>query len=363
MIHRNECVLCNHSSFSNIILLPNFPITSNSSLETSSEKDTFFDYHLVYCKNCKCVQLKTIVPINILYSSSYETVPFSETWIDHHRQFSKFIQSHSDKTSYLEIGSNTGILYKLLDQDSLDFTVLDMFRHESLPKNVKFIKGDCEKFDYKDHPTIILSHVFEHLSSPPSFIKKIREGKVTSVFISIPNFDELVRNNSITTINAYHSFFCGIDYITYLFSIYQYRSNNVLFYNGNFKSIMIHFVLDETTIVNDIPTYNINYFDFLLEKSNEIKNIIIPEKTYICPSGMYGQYIYYFLTQKQNIIGFIDNNSNRHGKKLYGTGITVFHPTVLEKESCTILLCKCPYTEELKKQLLEINKELHFIIM
>jgi hypothetical protein len=304
------------------------------------------------------------VPSELLYSSAYETVPFSETWMDHHIEFSKFIQRHSEQTSYLEIGSNTGILYKLLNQtQSLDFTVLDMFRHESLPQNVKFIQGNCETFDYRDYHTIIMSHVFEHLSSPPSFIKKIREGNVTSVFISIPNFDELVLQKSISTINAYHSFFCGIDYITYLFSIHQYRSNDIFFYNGNFKSIMIHFLLDESITFHTIPEYNISYFNFIVERSTEIKNSIIPERTYICPSGMYGQYIYYFLKQKQNIIGFIDNNSNRHGKKLYGTGVTVFSPSVLKNESCTILLCKCPYTEELKQQLLNINKKLHFIIM
>ena len=108
-----------------------------------------------------------------------------------------FILEHNNDTNILEIGSNKGELYNILSQHcDFEYTTLDMYQHEDLPKNIKFIQGNCETFNYNGYTTLILSHVFEHLYNPTKFIKNIKNYNVKNIFISIPDYDSLLEEKS-----------------------------------------------------------------------------------------------------------------------------------------------------------------------
>jgi len=236
-----------------------------------------------------------------------------------------------------------------------------MFKHKDLPTNILFKEGNCETYDFTGSTTIILSHVFEHLYKPRQFIENIKKANVSTVFISIPDFDKLLKNESLQLIHSQHTYFVGIQHIQYLFSLYNYRCVVHHKLNTGFLSNMFKFVRDLQYLEQPIPfTYTALYKQIYVDKINTISAIEIPVNSYIIPSGIYGQYFYYFLKNKDNIIGFLDNNSQRHNKRLYGTNKLVYSPITIVTNA-TIIVCDCPYKEEIIAQLHAIHPSVRLI--
>ena len=359
-LHRKFCIICNHSEFTSINSFPNFPIMAVSN---SSITEQFFDFIPIVCNKCKCLQLQHQIDPSILYSDVYMNSYFSPAWKDHHETFAKFILNTTNYASFLEIGANRGDLYTLLSKEkNIDYTTLDMFQHPELPPQVTFIKGSCDSFNFTGFTTIIASHVFEHLYTPLTFIEHLRNANVSEVFISIPNFDDLLKEQSALLIYSQHIFFCGKEYITYIFSLFNYRCEEFFAYEGNVKSYMFKFVLDLTIPPNPTPSTNIQlYKNIYVKKVQDIQRFQTPSNCYIAPSGIYGQFLYYFLNNKENIIGFLDNNTQRHGKKLYGTDKTVFDPHTIDYSNAIVILCDCPYKEEIYNGLTKICDTIQFV--
>ena len=343
---RTRCAICDHIEFETLFSLPHFPIMA---ISNNSVTESYYDYHLIVCNQCKCLQLKYLVDPSVLYSDIYMNATFSPSWADHHNHFSNFILSNTNERVFLEVGANKGDLYKRMkNKRNVEFMTLDMFKHDKLPHEIKFIEGNCETFDFTGFSNVILSHVFEHLYSPLTFIKNIRNAAIASIFISIPDFDMLVQEKSLLTIHSQHTFFCGFDYIIYIFSLYNYTCNISYRYNGNFKSIMFKFVLDPAALPTNLPSIDVQlYRNIYIDKIQQIGSVEIPENSYMMPSGIYGQIYYYLIKDKEHIVEFLDNNAQRHGKLLYGTNKMVYSPSSINYNTATIIVCDCPYKDEI----------------
>lgn len=343
---RSTCVVCDNSEFTPIGSFPQFPIMA---ISNDSVANQYYDYCPISCNKCKCIQLKNLVDPAILYSKIYTNATYSPTWLDHNTAFSKFIFANTIETSFLEVGANAGALYTLMSRaKKITFTTLDMYKHANLPPKIAFIEGNCETFDFTGYKAIILSHVFEHLYSPLKFIANIQKAGVANVFISIPDFDALLTQSSLVTLYSQHTFYSGFDYIIYMFSQHTYRCETHLMYNGDMKSVMFKFVLDPTIVATSIPSTDIQlYRSIYVEKVNRIRAMDVPSNSYIMPSGIYGQIYYYLIKNKDHIKGFLDNNANRHNHLLYGTDKRVYIPSAIDYTSATIIVCDCPYKDEI----------------
>jgi len=140
-----------------------------------------------------------------------------------------------------------------------------------------------------------------------------------------------------------------------MFSLYKYRCDAHYNLSKGVASNMFKFVLDLEYVEQPIPSTDIAlYKQIYIDKIHSISAIEPPPTSYIMPSGIYGQYFYYFLKKKDNIIGFLDNNSQRHNKKLYGTNKLVYSPMTIDSNA-TIIVCDCPYKEEIIAQLQTIH--------
>lgn len=355
ILYRNVCVICENTEFEIIEIFNNFPVKA---ICTNNMRDLFYNKTIIYCKYCGCCQLKYLVNSNELYNTEYINSTFSPAWTDHHIYFRDFIlSSNPNSSNFLEIGANTGTLYTLLvDKVPIkSYTTLDMYHNSNLPKDIKFIQGNCESYDFtKEYNThIILSHVFEHLYNPNNFLKQICKSSITHIYISIPNFDRLIQEESITILHSQHTFYCGQAHIEYLFAKYGFQITNRIEYNGSFASFMCLFQKC-TNISIQMPFINkINWINIYKNNVELLRNIEISPNTYIMPSGLYGLYIYYFIKNKDNILGFLDNDKRRHGKRLYGTNKNVYMPCEINKHDTYIFLCINPYQNEILESLLK----------
>ena len=364
---RRECLLCDPGGMlTDLYVLKDYPITpSSSNLEDST--DEFSDCIFAECNVCGCIQLKTLVDPVKLYQYSHNSTENTPTWKEHHRLFADFI-SERNYTSLLEVGGNSGTLFRLLSQKISNYTILDICDSPSRPSTVQFIQGNCEEFDFTGHNHIALSHTFEHLYHPKKFVENLSKAQVTSIFISIPNMDHLYRSKNISILHNEHTFFVGDAEIRHLFSRYGYSCATS--YSFKTHSLFYHFIYDpdalSLTLLNSMKR-STNIKEYLSEFEISIKGIAIDRPCFICPAGHYGQKIFYYLQHyRTNIIGFIDNDLLKQGKRVYGTSVYVYSPDILNAyadKPVSLVLYAGPYTKEIKEQLNNLHDSITFIVL
>lgn len=364
-MYRRDCVLCGSCSLNDIFTLANYPITpSSSNLEAST--DEFQDCTFAGCADCGCIQLKTLIDPIKLYSNSHNSTEETPTWKEHHHLFANFIGNNTHE-AILEIGGNSGILYKLLSPRIPQYTIMDICDSETRPAEVRFIQGNCEQYDFTGHTCVALSHTFEHLYNPRSFIQNLYNARVNSVFISIPNMDHLYSSENISLLHNEHTFFVGDNEIKLAFLQMGYACK--VAYDFRSHSRFYHFIYNTGEKIPCQFPQNMSritgFQNTLTKYDATLKSLEITMPFFICPAGHYGQKIYYYLQRFGHYMkGFIDNDKSKQHKRVYGTPAYVYSPDILTRyrdNPICVILYAGPYTEELKAQLNLLHTSIQYI--
>ena len=178
---RKHCVLCKGKSLTELFSLRDYPITPSSSLlgpDTDETEDCIF----AACAACGALQLKSLIDPVKLYEHSHNSTENTPTWKEHHKAFSDFILATSPPR-LLEIGGNSGTLYRILADAIPHYTILDICDSEKRPPTVEFLQGNCETFDLSGHPHIAMSHTFEHLYSPRTFVENLAQNALINLVL------------------------------------------------------------------------------------------------------------------------------------------------------------------------------------
>jgi hypothetical protein len=299
-----------------------------------------------------------------LYEHSHNSTENTPTWKEHHKAFSQFIAVTSPQR-LLEIGGNSGTLYGLLSEAIPDYSILDICDSEKRPPGVRFLQGNCETFDLAGHPHIAMSHTFEHLYFPRTFVENLAKAKVQSICISIPNMEHLLTSKNISVLHNEHTYFVAEKELTYLFSLVGYTCKTSTPFKKH--STFYQFVPSDVKPIpiSPNPERAIQLKEILSEFEGRLRDITIDKPCFICPGGHYGQKIAYYLNSFSHyILGFLDNDPSKQGLRVYGTNKTVQSPKVLREYQAVgvhVILYAGPYTEELKKQLNELHPSIEYI--
>ena len=313
------------------------------------------------------IQLNSLIPLNILYQSQH--AGGVGLWADHHQKFAEFIQKQMPK-SVLEIGGAHGILsreYK--KENSIDWTILEPNPLPAEGVDATFIKGFFDdKFTFDGEiDTIIHSHVFEHVYYPNEFINHIsnflEEGQ--KLIFSLPNMEEMLKRKYTNCINFEHTVFITEPYVDHLLSKHGFKQVAKQYFKDD-HSIFYAYVKDSSIETIELPSglYEYNkklYLDFvdyhqnlikdLNEKIDKVKN---DQPIYLFGAHVFAQYLIEFGLDTSRIVSLLDNDPNKHGKRLYGTNLIVQSPEVLRATKCPIIILKAGvYNDEIKHDILE----------
>jgi hypothetical protein len=367
---RNKCVICENCNLSDVFDIIGTINTFSTDIFLPNEIETL---NFVGCLKCGCIQLKNLFDPSKIYSQPMQCIN-GTSLNEHYKLFCDFIIKNKivDDYSFFEIGGAYGRLakliinyYKNINNINIKYKILEFDTTNYPPiENIDYINGNCETYNFKNIKTLIMSHVFEHLYEPRLFLKNISESNVSQVFISIPDMESLSKLGDINNLNIYHTFYIDTKFITYLFNEYNYILKNTYNYSNN--SIFYYFVKEQRTITNDFMI-NINdnslisiQCNFYKEIKNKINNIIIEQPFFICPSGLYGRFIYYYLNEnvKKHVLGFLDSDPMKIDKRLCGTNcLTYKKEKIIEYEKPIILIVSKKHYNELKDELILHNNK------
>jgi hypothetical protein len=344
--------------------------------EKSPIDDWKFDLEWKISRGSGMIQLGKLLPLDVLYPEAHGAGCIGGLWKKHHKALADFINMF-DVNSVFEIGGAHGLLAKeFINLKRVPWTIVEPnpMVGASDP-SVKFIKGffnsdfRCsEPFD-----AIVHSHVFEHIYEPDEFSKQLAgfcgEGKF--LIFSVPNLQIMLERKFTNHLNPEHTVFLTEPYIEYLAGKHGFHLLKREYFLED-HSIFYAFVRDSSSPKKSFPTglYKKNkklYEDYILYHKQLVREINKKISSCVQPIFLFGahvfsQFLIAFGLDTKHLVCIIDNDSNKNGKRLYGTNLFVKSPKVLQEvENPKVILRAGVFNAEIKKEILEnINAKAEF---
>ncbi|EKB3570495.1 methyltransferase domain-containing protein [Campylobacter jejuni] len=373
-IQRNKCII---SDDDNLETLSNikYPIFCGCTEEDMSD-DMLANEYIVISKKYGVIQLKELIPLEILYKNGHDSGAIGGIWMEHHKQFSDFVVKFNPK-NVLEIGGGNGILADNCinnNNNNISWTIIEPNPNENNNK-VKYIKSFFNKTYLLDSSfdTVVHSHTLEHIYNPNEFLHEISDslnGGGYMIF-SIPNLKKYLENKWINYLSFEHTILLTESVMDYLLNKNQFKiiekkyfTEHSIFYCCK-KDISIDcnkLVLKDEYDENKKLFENMQKFykDKIIELNSKMKHY---DKVYLFGAHIFSQYLIYRGLNTDSICGILDNNINKHNKRLYGTNLQVYSPNILanRKDKVLVILNAGIYNDEIKYNLSKINRFIDII--
>lgn len=374
-IKRDFDVVSGNADLNSLFTFKDFPVFMGC-VDSPLSEDIKADMKWSISKSTGAIQLNSLLPLDIVYSSEHGSGTVGKAWEDHHQAFAEFVMNSNPK-QVLEIGGLHGILAKkcLGIDSSLDWTMIEPNPTIESTPSIKVIKAFFdEKFksDTK-YDTVIHSHVLEHVYNPDEFMahKSSFMNEGDTLIFSIPNMQVMLENNYTNCINFEHTIHFTAPYVEYFLQKYGFKLVDKFFYK---KDHSIFYKAQKVSSL-ELPTLpslydeNKSTFDnYITTHLSDVENInsIISntdKPVYLFGAHVFSQYLIAFGLDTSNIVNLLDNDLRKENKRLYGTELISKSPKVLkEVDEAIVILRAGTYNEEIKEDIItNINPNIQFI--
>ena len=370
--NRNYCCVCEIGGIEIHRIFKNFPVymgTTKQQIESDLRSDQVWGK----CRNCGCLQLMKLLPLDVLYTADHASGSVGEIWTKHHQDFAKFI-CRDKPNKILEIGAAHGILAQniLSINPRIEYTIIEP-SPTTIPKDVRLIKDYVEN-QYQliiEADVIVHSHLVEHLYEPTKFIRNINENsrENTLMYISFPNIEQLIKTGGTNSLNFEHTYYLHPVQIESILEKNAFKVEEFVKFESHSFFLKCRKINKEQKLTK-IPNISHliqefdNMYDHLQALVNRCNNMKFGknENVYLFGAHVFSQTLIELGLNIENVRGVIDNSSSKQGERLYGTTLKVYSPNVLANErNATVILKASHYQEEIKNQLVEINPDVRII--
>ena len=338
LIERKNSVIDNSSNFEKLHTLNDFPVFMGCVDHPASE-DLLTNQTWDICLNTGILKLKHLIPLDILYQAQHDAGTVGQIWMNHHAAFADFLSRFSP-SSVLELGGAHGILSKEYKHfGTIPWTILEPNPAPVEGCDALFIKGFFDdKFSSKESfDTVVHSHVFEHIYEPNQFMSHLADfmSAGSHLIFSLPNIQVMLERKYTNGINFEHTILLTEPYVEYLLAKHGFRLLSKEYFMDD-HSIFYATVSDPSVKLVDLPDdlYHKNkklYLDYveyheelIKDVNSKIKNT--QEPVYLFGAHVFAQYLIAFGLDVSSIVSLLDNDPNKHGKRLVGTNLMVNSP-------------------------------------
>lgn len=355
---RNLCVVNNTDDLEEILTISKFPLYCGC-VNTDPSEDVFYDMKWGVSKSSNIVQLMDLVNLDDLYRQHHNSGSVGKIWTDHHKKFSEFI-CVKDKDSILEIGGASGnlISHFIASDQEFKWSVLEPSSAFNInDRRVKHISDYLESHDFKDNrfDTVIHSHVIEHSYAPLEFLQKIhsllKDGG--QQFISMPNIGRWVEKGYTNALGFEHTYYLD-EFI--LQNLLGKAGFDIVSMKVDDHSIFIHSVKSDQKLNENIKSDSLDkytkYLNDLQNRVIEINKFIGSDKVYLFGAHVFSQVLLKMGVKESSIISILDDDTLKHGLRLYGTSLSV-EPTeaLIGQKRPKVIVDAGPYTEQIKNNI------------
>ena len=376
-IDRDRCVISKKNDLESRHSLNNFPIFIGCTNEPASE-DLFANMNFSISKSSGVIQLKNLLPLERVYQG-YHSEAIGGVWSDHHNAFVDFLISNIKVGGIIEMGGSSGVMAEkaLAINPDLSWTIVEPnLKPSYVPstKNIKLIDSLIENAvnDHHDFSNFIHSHVLEHLYNPLDVLEVVSQKQKDgdrSIF-SIPDLYYYLDNNFVNTLNFEHTFFLTEEISDYLIQLHGYS----LIEKIKFKNHSIFYCIEKNSKISkpelssnlyyQYKEMYLNMVDFYNNDLANIQNEIEQHagEVYLFGAHVFSQYLLNIGLDELLISGILDNSKEKEGKRLYGSNLTVFNPTIIQGTNNYLIIVKAgAYQDEVELQLKSLNPNIKIV--
>lgn len=342
--------------------LHDFPVFMGA-VEHDASEDLTADMSWSISKSSGLIQLKDLLPLDVLYQAQTTTSAVGPTWMAHHKEFAKFIAKYAPE-GVLEFGGAHGILsIEYQECADIPWTILEPNPSPAEGCKAQFIKGFFdERFEFdKPFDILVHSHVFEHLYEPAGFMKAVKEfiKPGQKMLFSVPDLSEWLKRKYTNCINFEHTVYLTEPYVEFLMAKYGFRvleKQKIMDGHSIFYAVVRDENVEGGKLSKDLYAENFKvYSDFVVyyeslaaELNEKLRNW--DGEVYLFGAHVFSQYLIAFGLDVSNVASLLDNDSRKQGKRLYGTTLYVASPEVLRgKNNVAVILKAGIYNEEIKQ--------------
>lgn len=373
LIERSWDVVTGDVNLEDLHSVADFPVFMGS-VDHSQSEDLIADMAWCISRNSGFIQLRKLIPLDILYQSQHAGA-VGGIWMAHHRSFAKFLSKYNP-SSVLEIGGAHGILANEYNQlANIPWTILEPNPSPVEGCEARFIKGFFDdKFTYGEaFDTVVHAHVFEHIYEPDQFVRHLAVfmdvGK--QLVFSLPNMRVMLERKYTNCLNFEHTIFLTEPYVEFLLAKHGFRLLTKEYFMDD-HSIFYAVVRDPCVSQLDLPQglYEKNrrlYMDYVSYHEELIKDLNrkVSDSTqpvYLFGAHVFAQYLIACGLDTSRLVSLLDNDPKKQGKRLYGTSLMVQSPGALrEIENPIVILKAGVYNDEIKSDIIQnINPETTF---
>ena len=376
LLQRDICAISKINDLEPLYTFESFPVLMGCTPRPQQD-DLLQDMDWYISKGSGLIQLKKLIPLDILYADAHGSGAIGKVWENHHLEFAKFIHNYKPKT-VLEIGGAHGILaYNYFQLDPIIWTILEPKPTPISENKAKYIVGFLDE-NFKSDETydaIVHSHVLEHLYDPLELIKLISQitesGK--HLIFSLPNLKEMISRKYTNALNFEHTIFLTEPYIDFMlskngFEIIEkkyFLQDHSIFYAAIRSSAAKLIPLDGAELYKTNKKIFLEYVNFYKSLIQDISKVIeeLDRPTFLFGAHVFSQALISFGLNPKSLVYILDNDPSKQGKRLYGTNLVVQSPKIIGKVNRPVVILRAAaYDQEIKDQILNtINKDTIFI--
>lgn len=375
---RNQCPICGSSEYEKLYRIPKFPVFMGTVAAENIDNYHFESITYMVCKYCDCVFIEELIDPTLLYMNNHNTDIVGATWQKHYEDLVNFVLSSiKSGSNILEIGDPSAKVANPCCESDLvaKWKIVEPNQSKKIfHDKIEYLNLWVEDYDYTsyDHDAVVLSHVFEHLFDPASFLLRLsNESKVgTKLILSIPNLKHILDKGLLSPagLSFEHTFYYDEDILDFLFMSNGWKITK----SHNFKnhSIFIKATNTKKSVKPILKTAGDNAKKVLqiFEQTKELVDDlndslkISDGLNYIFGAHIQTQFFCSMGLDSSRLVSILDNSSAKLGNKLYGTDLIVKNPEILIDLNNVRTICHMGvYTNEIKAGIIKINDRVKFL--
>ena len=372
-LSRDTCVVCGEGNFEPLLTIPDFPVYMGCEDSNASDLDLFMDQDWVTCSNCSTLQLKNLVPLEVLYQANHNDA-IGPTWAAHASELASFLFETEQPICILEIGAGDGkVARELLNgKPNLEYIVVEpnfTGDRNGLTVVEGFVENHLSRVQGAD--LIVHSHVLEHLYEPFETMKLVAERMKTGskMLVSFPNLEQILISGGANALNFEHSFFASQLTLSKAFESIGLTPRRI----EQFRHHSIFLLLEKSENLGDpvlrvddgAAAHFVSFWDeteALVDRFNETVKASPGSEAFCFGAHVFSQALISKGIAETSLTGILDNSPRKIGSRLYGTNLRVFHPDKLaESAEPIVALSASHFQEEIRSQLLSLNPRVRII--
>ena len=363
---RKNCVICNSKNLVDFLTIDEMPVYMGISKDIQRNTS-----EMIFCEclDCKNIQLRKLIDIEILYSHNHNIDIVGELWKKHYLSFVEFMSDDLTNKTILEIGDPSAKIAKIINSYN-KWIIVEKNPNISSSDKIHFIEKffDNEFKIDENIDVIVHSHLFEHIYNPISFLKKCNEvlNIGGNMYFSIPDMKYLLEGDFLpnSILHFEHTYFIDEVFVKKLAILTGFNINKTYRYNNHSVFFNLTKISNDLNKQDDNIEHN-NISDRFLELYDNLKKSIFNLNKIISNYDnifIYGAHVttqsYIFNgLDTTKFLGVIDGSESKIGNYLHSTKLMTYNSSITTKYTNVAVICSHMgiYMNEISEKLKSIN--------